>query len=144
MSCFICKPLNYQIEGRDTTASDLDFFRPINVNEMQANWDQATFRLIPFPSTGSSLFLLVDPSLFKLFFLLFKIVFRNWPQNRIIESSFRTDGFRIHIKKKILKGVQMTLNGEGVTNEDRDHPVKSVQCAIFEHVNNLPLSMNWR
>ena len=77
MSCFICKPLNYQIEGRDTTASDLDFFRPINVNEMQANWDQATFRLIPFPSTGSSLFLLVDPSLFKLFFLLFKIVFRN-------------------------------------------------------------------
>ena len=50
MSCFICKPLNYQIAGRDTTASDLDFFRPINVNEMQANWDQATFRFIPFQS----------------------------------------------------------------------------------------------
>ena len=48
MSCFICKPLNYQIAGRDTTASDLDFFRPINVNEMQANWDQATFRFILF------------------------------------------------------------------------------------------------
>ena len=44
MSCFICKPLNYQIAGRDTTASDLDFFRPINVNEMQANWNQATFQ----------------------------------------------------------------------------------------------------
>ena len=47
MSCFICKPLNYEIAGRDTTASDLDFFRPINVNEMQANWNQATFPLIP-------------------------------------------------------------------------------------------------
>jgi len=47
MSCFICKPLNYQIAGRDTTASDLDFFMPINVNEMQANWDQATFQFIP-------------------------------------------------------------------------------------------------
>ena len=47
MSCAICKPLNFQIAGRDTTTSDLDFFRPINVNEMQANWDQATFQLLP-------------------------------------------------------------------------------------------------
>ena len=54
MSCFICKPLNYQIAGRDTTASDLDFFRPINVNEMQANWDQATFRRVFFRVQGDA------------------------------------------------------------------------------------------
>ena len=39
----VCKPLNFQIAGSDRPSSALDFFRPINVNEMQANWDQATF-----------------------------------------------------------------------------------------------------
>ena len=44
MTCTVCKPLNYQIAGSDKAASGLDFFRPINVNEMQANWDQASFQ----------------------------------------------------------------------------------------------------
>ena len=39
----VCKPLNYQIAGSDRPTSALDFFRPISANEMQANWDQATF-----------------------------------------------------------------------------------------------------